>query len=98
MSQPRFIKFKNLADSLLYEDPISLAPVYCATKLKGQDGVYSEPFIEYFYQQTKQDFLSGNHLQLESNSNQWKEYASAVEANVAKCEVTVPFINGGRIS
>lgn len=90
--QPRFIKFKNQNDSILYEDPISLSPIYCATKLKGLDSVYSEPFIEYFYSQTKQDYLSGS---FPSEANDWKEYAFDIEACLSKCDSTISFINGG---
>jgi hypothetical protein len=90
--QSRFIKFKNQNDGISYEDPISLSPFFCATKLKGLENVYSEPFIEYFYSQTKQDFLLGT---FPSETNEWKEYALDVESNLSKCDAVVAMINGG---
>jgi hypothetical protein len=88
------LKFKNTDQSLTNEDPISLAPFYSPISFAGHENVYSQPFVEFFFYQNKQDFLSGNPVNC-SDPSALKTIRYDIEKDVAKCEVFVPLLNGG---
>ena len=79
-------------DALSYEDPLSLAPTYCPISFNGNDNIYSQPFVEFFFKQTKQDFLSGSQI---ASGDSLIRHRYDIESSAAKCEVCVPLINGG---
>jgi hypothetical protein len=91
----RLVKFKYPDDAIKYEDPVSLAPLYCPIKLKGNTGVYSEPFIEFFYSKCKLDFLTGNAI-VETVKQQWSHISENEDIAVSNCITVSPLVNGGK--
>lgn len=88
---PCFIKYKNLNDFVFLEDPITLAPLFRPVSIQGIDNNYSQPFLQFFINQYKQDYLSGIFIE-NFNSSQRTQYK--IDLNVSNVEASVPLLNG----
>lgn len=92
---PRLASFINTKDGQLYEDPISLAPIYCAFKINKTG--YSLPFIDLFQKISSSDQL--NEISLSVDENQQASKLTlfnhmSLENSISNALVRVPMING----
>lgn len=86
----------SLKDSIEFEDPISLAPIYCAFDLnKSNTGnTYSKPIINIIHQICNIDHL--NCLSLSSNDPKLRHNLGS-EIKISDAIVRVPYLNGSWI-
>ena len=81
-----------LSDGFLekaYEDPVSLAPIYCACKVN--EAVLSQPFLEFFQKTSPEDPLN----QLSASDELQMDLS--LESLVSKATVRVPLLNGSNL-
>ena len=91
---PRIGSFLTIKDTIEYEDPISLVPIYCAFKITESVNIHSFPFIDLFQKIASQDQLNTISLSAEHVDPQLNPYIT-LENKLSDIKVRVPLINGG---
>ncbi|CAH1792383.1 unnamed protein product [Owenia fusiformis] len=89
---PRYVKFIDPNLSLKYEDPISLAALYCPIRIKDSEPphMFSGPLIYEITKTSKFDPL--NEMPLE---NDWKVSDYATDEAISNADASIPLVNGG---
>ena len=91
---PRIGSFLSIKDTIDYEDPISLAPIYCAFKISESVNVHSFPFIDLFQKIASTDQLNTISLSAEHVDPQLNPHIS-LENKLSDIKIRVAYISGG---
>lgn len=98
---PRICSFSNLKEKIEMEDPISLAPLYQATKLTFDNKTeinYSLPFLSLFQRvSSSDDLLNFISLSAHNSSKYPKMFNLDLENKLSDSLVCVPLLNGSKI-
>ncbi len=96
---PRLATFLNLNETLQFEDPFSLAPLYCPVKLSNLYSTNSMLFSKNFLNIFQKMCRSSDHLNIISlsiNQNDQIIPCFNTENKLSDLKAKIPYFNGGK--